>query len=150
MIMKKKIILSIILATICTTGSFGNEPKDFYINDTLKRSKLIEMEVDRQMAVFRSCSPNAKADLYRFKIKSDLKKDKTLTKADRKILKQVYRHIKPKIYRNPKDKREIDFRQYVEDKIGNLGWNEEKCYKYLETIMTASEYESRQTRIRNQ
>ena len=52
MIMKKKIILSIILATICTTGSFGNEPKDFYINDTLKRSKLIEMEVDRQMAVF--------------------------------------------------------------------------------------------------
>ena len=126
------------------------EPKDFFINDTLKRSKLIEMEVDRQMAVFRSCSPDAKADLYRFKIKSDLKKDKTLTKADRKILKQVYRHIKPKIYRNPKDKREIDFRQYVEDKIGNLGWNEEKCYKYLETIMTASEYESRQTRIRNQ
>ncbi len=138
MIMKKKIILSIILTMICITSSFSNEPKDFHINDTLKRSKLIEMEVDRQMDVFRSCSPEVKAELYRFKIKADLKEDKTLTKADRKILKQVYRHIKPEIYRYPKDKREVDFRQYVEDKIRILGWNEEKCYKYLETIMTAS------------
>lgn len=47
------------------------------------------MDVNRQREVFRQCSPEVKADLYRFKIKSDLKEDKSLTKEDRKLLKEV-------------------------------------------------------------
>lgn len=131
-------------------NSFKIGAKDFYVNDTLKRSELVKMGVDKQRDIFRSSPPKIKASLYRFKIKTDIRDDKTLTKADRKILKEIYRHIKPEIYMSPKDKREVDFRRYVEDQIKILGWNEEKRYKYLETIMTVSEYYCIQKQEKNQ
>lgn len=131
-------------------NSFKIGEKDFYINDTLKRSELVKMGVDKQRDIFRSSSPKIKASLYRFKIKTDIRDDKTLTKADKKILKEIYRHIKPEIYISPKDKREVDFRRYVEDQIEILRWNEEKRYKYLETIMTVSEYNCIQKQENNQ
>lgn len=141
--MKRKSILCIILALMCGVNLFAcGRSKDFYVNETVRRSELVRMGVDRQREVFRKCTPEMKAELYRFKIKADLKEDKTLTKDERQLLKDVYRHIKPEIYRNPQGKSETEFKGLVTARVRSLGWNEEKTYKYLETIMTASEYEN--------
>lgn len=142
--MIRKAILCFLLALVCGVSVLaGGRNKDFYVNENMKRNELVNMGVDRQREVFRQCSPQVKAELYRFKIKSDLKEDKTLTKEERKLLKEVYRHLKPEIYQNPKDKAETTFREYVATRLGALGWDEEKSFKYLETIMTAAEYDSR-------
>lgn len=144
--MIRKAFLCFLLALMCGVGVLaGGRNKDFYVNDSMKRSELVRMEIDRQREVFRQCSPEVKAELYKFKIKSDLKEDKSLTKEDRKLLKEVYRHLKPEIYQNPKDKAETTFREYVTSRLEALGWDEEKSFKYLETIMTAAEYDSRFT-----
>lgn len=137
--MIRKTILCFLLALMCGVSVLAcGRNKDFYVNESMRRSELVKMGVDRQRDVFRQCSPEVKADLYRFKIKSDLKEDKTLTKEERKLLKEVYRHLKPEIYQNPKDKAETTFREYVASRLGALGWDEEKSFKYLETIMTAA------------
>lgn len=142
--MIRKAFLCFLLALMCGVSVLaGCRDKDFYVNESMKRSELVRMGIDRQREVFRQCSPEVKADLYKFKIKSDLKEDKTLTKEEKKLLKEVYRHLKPEIYQNPKDKAETTFREYVASRLGTLGWDEEKSFKYLETIMTAAEYDSR-------
>ena len=103
--MIRKAFLCFLLALMCGVSVLaGCRDKDYYVNESMKRSELVRMGIDRQREVFRQCSPEVKADLYRFKIKSDLKEDKTLTKEERKLLKEVYRHLKPEIYQNPKDK----------------------------------------------
>lgn len=141
--MKRKAILCFLIALMCGMSVFAcGRSRDFYVNENMRRSELVRLGVDRQREVFRQCSPEVKADLYRFKIKSDLKEDKSLTREDRKLLKEVYRHLKPETYRNPKDKGETAFREYVSSRLSDLGWSEEKSFKYLETIMTAAEYES--------
>lgn len=129
---------------MCGVSVFAcGKNKDFYVNESMRRSELVTLGVDRQREVFRQCSPEVKADLYKYKIKSDLKEDKSLTKEDRKLLKEVYRHLKPETYRYPKDKAETAFREYVFSRLSALGWTEEKTFKYLETIMTSAEYDTR-------
>lgn len=141
--MERKIFLCYILALMFGMNLFANsKSKDFYVNENMRRSELVRMEADKQREVFRKCPPEVKAELYRFKIKADLKDDKTLTRNERQLLKKIYRHIKPKIYRNPQSKSETEFKGFVTARVRSLGWSEEKTYKYLETIMTVSEYEN--------
>ncbi len=95
-----------------------------------------------QHNVVAGLSPEKKVELYDYKLQKDLESGK-LSDAEAALLKDLRSHLSVKIY---SDKQAGDeFRAYskkIEDRLRNdYGWDDEKMFKYTETVMTAEEAE---------
>ena len=140
-------LIAAVLAAVVSVGCANNgkvssADRDIVLNDTLMRSELIKMDVLTQHNVVAGLSPEKKVELYDYKLQKDLESGK-LSDAEAALLKDLRSHLSVKIY---SDKQAGDeFRAYskkIEDKLRNdYGWDDEKMFKYTETVMTAEEAE---------
>lgn len=87
-------------------------------------------------------SPEKKFELYDYKLKKDLETVQ-FTDGEAALLKDLRSHLSAKIYSDEEARAEFQtYSKSIEDKLRDeCGWDDEKVFRYLETVMTADEAE---------
>lgn len=148
----KRICFFAIAAAVMLTGCVNNgsnqkvatdiseaEPV-IMVNDTLSRDEFVKLDVESQHSVFVTLSPAKKIELYQYKFNKDLASN-SLSDREKELLKSLLDNASVKIY-EPGEERDA-FKALgteVEKKLREeCGWDDGKCFQYLETLLTAEE-----------
>lgn len=130
--MKSRTLVLIIIATVLNCIISEARP----INKI--RAEIVNKTIGEQRDEFKKMDSKTKSRLFRYKIRHDIKEDKNLNKTDIQLLKELRRYLSASFY---EDKPE-DTKDLIERKIHESGWNEEKIFRYLVTLMTSQEYDA--------
>lgn len=130
------------VAAGCGNRSANLAEKDIVLNDTLSRSELVKMDVLTQHNIVSELSPEKKFELYDYKLKKDLETVQ-FTDVEAALLKDLRSHLSAKIYSDEAARAEFQtYSKSIEDKLRDeCGWDDEKVFRYLETVMTSDEAE---------
>ena len=113
---------------------------DIQINDELTRSELVRLHIDRQREIFNDLTPEMKTLLYKYKMTKDIE-EADLNDAEKAMLTELKNSLTPDSYGKDRDK----FNKYGEEWISRaqeqLGWDEEKLFRYTMIIMTSAEFD---------
>ena len=135
-------VVAMVAAGCNSNKNVASVEKDIVLNDTLSRSGLVKMDVLAQHNIVSELSPEKKFELYDYKLKTDLETVK-FTDEEAALLKDLRSHLSAKVYSDENARAEFQaYSKTIEDKLRNeCGWDDEKVFKYLETVMTADEAE---------
>ncbi|MCM1501517.1 MAG: hypothetical protein NC115_02470 [Bacteroidales bacterium] len=136
------ILLAVLAMAACNSGRSNAELEalsGMNVNDTLTRVDLVKMDIARQREIFNALSPEKKSDLYRYKIYKDIKNNE-FTKEERAEMTGLLKKVSPEIYTSGKDKFDRFSQEFEGRMLRDLGWDDQKLFKYTMTIMTGEEF----------
>jgi hypothetical protein len=109
-------------------------------NQEYSRASLVELEISKQVEIFRSLSNEQKLNLYKSKF-DYLKSINYLNNDESKFIDEIFTNIDENIYSTPISDEQIqNYKNYA---TSNLGWKEIKWIVLFETLYTPNEFISK-------
>lgn len=136
--MRRDIVFVCIMVYVYIMAACSSDYGDFQVKDGMMRSDLVKCSLAEQRSVFSTLSPEMKSRLYQFKIREDLRKQ-SLSKTERKILKELHRCCTPEFYNKTADSL---FEARFIGRLAAEGWDDVRIFKYTMTYMTVSEFDA--------
>lgn len=142
--MKKTLIVAFFLLMGCCAFAQSSN-QDFSVNDTLKRSELVKLDLSQQKAIFSTLLPEQCYLLWKTKFADNIHSEKLET-GEKAIMHFLYSFLSPSVYDSQEKDAVEQFKKVAETAQNVLelyyDWSPSKIFRYLYTFMTEKEIEA--------